>query len=432
MPGNKLSAMPTEQIRETFIAYFENDHGHQRIEGAGIIPDNDPTLLFINSGMAALKPYFTEIKQPPHSRLTNAQTCIRTNDIEDVGDPHHGTSFTMLGNWSFGDYGKVEAMDMAVDLLTSKYGFDTNDLLATYYQEDPAKPGVPSDEISLEHWRNYLANDRILGASARDNFWGPAGTEGPCGPCTEVFFDRGLDHGDGEVDELGLENGRHVEIWNAGVFMEYEQAKDGSMRDLGRLCVDAGAGLERFAMILQDADSIHQIDQFLPAYDPIRKQANTDRDTRIIFDHLKTGLLITESGVYPSNQGAGYVLRKLLRRTMAIMDANGMPLETAPEIAESIDAVISHPPDATKSIDSAKDIIQAEAEKFAGILKRAEKFRKTIEKQGEITAKQAFDAVTSQGIPIDIVRESSLSLGVTFPEAELNTLIEEHRNTSRA
>src|SRR3989344_1240003 len=310
----KIPSMSTEEIKTIFIDYFlVNDH--QLIESSGIIPKNDPTLMLINSGMAPMTPYFTGHLKPPPPRLANIQDCIRFTDFGSVGDSHHGTNFRMMGSWSFGDYFKDRAIEFAFELLTEKFGIPADRLSATVFMADESLPGVPSDEESARIWEKLLPRDRIIGRPPVDNFWGPAGTSGPCGPCTEVFFDRGEEFAEKETDDA-LIPGRHIEIWNAGVFMQYFKDEQGNFSSLPMKCVDTGAGLERFAMILQGRTSIHEIDQYDQSYRLINQRIGDTAWTRVILDHIKTSILMIREGIVPSNTREGYLLRRALRRAM--------------------------------------------------------------------------------------------------------------------
>src|SRR3989344_2919656 len=386
----KLLYKTTEEVRQTFLSHFLK-HDHQLIDPSGIIPKNDSTLMFINSGMAPLKPYFTGQAKPPYPRLTNVQDCIRFVDVESVGDSYHGTNFRMMGSWSFGDYFKERAIELAFELITEGFGIPVDRLSATVFMADESLPGVPSDEESARIWEKFLPRDRIIGRPPVDNFWGPAGTSGPCGPCTEVFFDRGEEFAEKETDDV-LIPGRHIEIWNAGVFMQYFKDEQGNFSSLPMKCVDTGAGLERFAMILQGRTSIHEIDQYDQSYRLINQRIGDTAWTRVILDHIKTSILMIREGIVPSNTREGYLLRRALRRAMIGIFLRGINLTILQEWADSLSEVID-----------AK----------------------------ELDAQYAFTLKTGMGIPEDLLEEFCARHGIPFPKAEFLKLIEEHREVSR-
>ena len=280
--------MSSDDIRETFLRFF-TARQHLRIAAASVVPAGDPTLLYVNAGMAPLKPYFTGEAIPPAPDLCNIQPCVRTIDIEDVGDRHHLTFFEMLGSWSVDHYGRERAVELAWDLLTSGFGFAPGQLYVTVYAGD-SRRGVPPDEVSAAAWeRTGVPRDHIVWLG-EDNFW-TAGETGPCGPCTEVFFDTGPANGPayqpgGEFDTAG----RYIEIWNAGVFIEYQQRAGGELEPLRFASVDTGSGLERMAMVLQGRESVYETDVFAPVTAAARAvlgSAAAERDVRVVADHVR-------------------------------------------------------------------------------------------------------------------------------------------------
>ena len=269
----------SDEIRETFLGFF-TERQHARIGAASVIPANDPSLLFINAGMAPLKPYFLGEALPPAPDLCNVQPCVRTIDIGDVGDRHHMTFFEMLGSWSIDHYFKERAVELAFELLTQGFGFGAVDLYVTVFAGDE-KLGIEPDEVSAAAWEQVgVPRDHIVYLGAEDNFWS-AGDTGPCGPCTEVFYDTGPQHGPqyrpgGEFDS----SGRYIEIWNAGVFMEFNRLPGGTLEPLRFTSVDTGSGLERMAMVLQGRDSAYETDLFAPIVAAVRVRAGRDRRGR--------------------------------------------------------------------------------------------------------------------------------------------------------
>lgn len=425
----KIPWKSTEEIREVFLDYFlANDH--RLIGSSGIIPVNDPTLMLINSGMAPMKPYFTGQKLPPYPKLTNIQECIRFTDFDNVGDSYHGTSFRMMGSWSFGDYFKEKAIELAFELLTGKFGIPVERLSATVFVADKSLPGVPSDEESMRIWEQFLPRDRIFGRPPEDNFWGPAGTSGPCGPCTEVFFDRGEEFAEKETDDV-LVPGRHIEIWNAGVFMQYFKDEKGEFSTLPMKCVDTGAGLERFALILQNSTSIYQIDQYVSSYQLINQDIGDVGWTRIIFDHLKTSIMMLREGILPSNTREGYLLRRALRRAMTGVFLRGLSLKVIQTWTDSLCGVIDNRDMTLSQKPFITHWMKKECESFEGLMHRSRKYLDKIATTKELDARHAFTLKTGLGIPEDFLEEFCVSHGIVFPKTEFTRLIEGHKEISR-
>lgn len=425
----KIPWKGTEEIKRIFLDYFLA-HDHKLIEPSGIVPKNDPTLMLINSGMAPMKPYFTGQKAAPYPRLANIQECIRFTDFDSVGDSHHGTSFRMMGSWSFGDYFKERAIELAFELLTCQFGIPAEKLSATVFVADESLPGVPSDEESLRIWERFLPRDRIFGRPPSDNFWGPAGTSGPCGPCTEVFFDRGEEFAEVKTADV-LVPGRHIEIWNAGVFMQYFKDEAGNFSALPMKCVDTGAGLERFALILQDCASIYQIDQYASCYQLINQQVVDIKWTRIILDHLKTSIMMIREGIMPSNTREGYLLRRALRHAMTGAFLGGVPLDTLRgwvdhlcEVIDNKELTFSQKPVITQYVNS-------ELQSFEALMRRSKKHLDKVVVAKELSEQQAFTLKTAWGIPEDFLQEFCAQHGISFPKAGFLRLIEEHKEISR-
>lgn len=412
--------LSSKEVEELFLRFFEKK-GHNRIGNSSIIPVNDESLLFINSGMAPLKPYFLGLEEPPYIRLTNSQTCIRTNDLESVGDSHHGTSFHMLGNWSFGDYFKKDALNWALELVL-ELGFPIDRLYVTVFKNSNAIEGVLDDDESYSVWKDLLQADHIKWAPAEDNWWS-CGETGPCGPCSEIFFDRGEEFSTGEPETSGLIPGRHVEIWNGGVFMTYNKLQDGMLGELPRRCVDSGAGLERITMLMQGVNSIHELNEFQPVFSEILKQTNDLLWSRIIFDHLKTSLFLMDAGTQPSNKMQGYVLRRLLRRLFCGY-LKGLKLDSLIELAEKLCPVIDV--DMNSFI---KSNLQGELDKFDKVINNQGSLRALIQLINDpvVKAEKVFQLFSSKGIPLELIEEKCLSEGKEYPKLEVEMLLEEHR-----
>lgn len=420
-----------EYIKDSFLDYFA-EQGHMIVDGAGITPRNDPTLLVINSGMAPMKPYFTDEAKPPATMLADSQICVRTTDIDSIGDETHGTSFTMLGNWSFGAYGKEGAIDLAMGLVKDRFKISPDRLMATTFKSDESLEVVPDDSDSYEAWRKYFPTNRVIPSAPEDNFWGPAGTSGPCGPCTELFYDRSPEEPLEENDGLiSMVDQRHVEIWNAGVFMEFNKTADGLILPLGRLCVDAGAGLERFAMVMQGADSIHEIDRYLPAFQTVKAEISDTESARIVFDHIKTAKLMIESGIVPDKNGAGSVTRRLIRRAVGILATHDVELAKLTSLYEAVAAVSEQTPEQVLSSVESTAIFHDETANFERTLARSHMQLIKTAAKGYLTGHDVFDAQTSKGIPLDLIKSYCQKQGIIFPAQSYQGLMDEHRAISK-
>jgi alanyl-tRNA synthetase len=324
--------MTVNEIRQKFLDFFEGK-GHKIVPAAPIVNKNDPTLMFINSGMAQFKDYFLGNETPPATRIADTQKCLRVsgkhNDLEDVGrDSYHQTMFEMLGNWSFGDYFKEESIAWAWELLTEVYKIDKDRIYITTFEGDK-EDGVPADSEAVELWKKWISADRILPFDKKDNFW-EMGAQGPCGPCSEIHVDIRPEADRAKVDGKTLVNMDHpqvIEIWNL-VFMEFNRLADGSLVPLAQKCIDTGMGLERLCMVLQGKTSNYDTDAFSTYIDIIEKTAGikytnsyaedayTDIAMRVIADHIRAVALVIADGQMPSNTGAGYVVRRVLRRAV--------------------------------------------------------------------------------------------------------------------
>ncbi len=296
-----------------YLEFFESK-GHLKADSFPLVPKNDKSLLLINSGMAPLKPYFTGQETPPRNRMTTCQKCIRTGDIENVGKTdRHGTFFEMLGNFSFGDYFKKEAIAWAWEFFTEVLEIPTDTLYVSVYEED-------DEAAEIWHTQEGVPKDRIVYMGKEDNFW-EHGT-GPCGPCSEIYFDRGEKYGCDKPDcKVGCECDRYVEVWNL-VFTQFEKLESGEYELLANPNIDTGMGLERLAVMMQDAESFFDIDTMRSLRDEVCKLAGVtykedpvkDVSIRKIMDHVRSVTFMTSDGIMPSNEGRGYVLRRLLRR----------------------------------------------------------------------------------------------------------------------
>ena len=426
------------QLRKMFLEFFESK-GHLAMKSFSLVPHNDKSLLLINSGMAPLKPYFTGQEIPPRRRVTTCQKCIRTGDIENVGKTaRHGTFFEMLGNFSFGDYFKNEAIEWSWEFLTEVVGLDPDRLYPSIYEED--------DE-AFEIWNKKMGipAERIFRFGKADNFWEHG--SGPCGPCSEIYYDRGEKYGCGSPDcTVGCECDRYMEIWN-NVFTQFDNDGHGHYSELEQKNIDTGMGLERLASVVQDVDSIFDVDTLKALRDHICRLADTeygkdaqaDISIRVITDHTRSVTFMISDGIMPSNEGRGYVLRRLLRRACRHGRLLGIEGSFIPELAQT---VIEGSKDGYPELEEKKDFI------LKVIAKEEDQFNKTID-QGlgilaEMTAKMeaeqtttlsgadAFKLYDTYGFPIDLTKEILEEKGMQVDEEGFHASMEVQRKTARA
>jgi len=439
----KIRPISHQEIRKTFLEYFESV-GHHRIKSASLIPQNDPTLLVINSGMAPLKKYFTGEKKPISKRLTNVQKCVRTNDIENVGDNRHLTFFEMMGNWSLGDYFKKDALYYSWDLLTNKFKFPKDKLHVTVYGGDPVYKDIPTDEEAYKIWSSLgIPDKRIHPLGAEHNFWGPAGTSGPCGPCSEVFFDMGKDKGC-KLPECGpdCDCGRFVEIWNPGVFMQYNKDERGKVSKLVFNSVDAGAGLERFALVLQGVETVFETDLLKPISDALISEnkildiKTNDRrvSLRVMTDHLKSAVFMMSDGIYPSNTKREYVVRRLIRRMVTSAQLLGISeLKVNDAVSATVACFKDIYPELAQSQSRIIEGFRIESNGFAKTLNKAEKTLDRIlqRSHGQVSGEDAFMLQNTFGLPYEILNNILRVKGFTINREEFDVKMQAHRNISR-
>jgi alanyl-tRNA synthetase len=426
----------SSEVRELFLSFFEKN-AHLRIPAAGLVPKNDPTLLYINSGMAPLKDYFTGAAKPPNKTLVNVQPCIRTRDIDDVGDRHHLTLFEMMGQWSIGDYFKEKACQLSVELLVEGYGFDQSKLFVTCYGGDETL-GIPRDEESFNAWRELGFPEERVVFLGKDNFWGPAGESGPCGPCTEVFYDTGDAYGPAyQPGEEFDSSSRYIEIWNAGVFMQYDKRASGELDPLPFNSVDTGSGVERMTMILNGLDTVYETDLMKPTMDAISERlgkASTVRDCRMITDHLRAGTFILSEGVRPGNDGRNYIPRRLLRKCIAVTARAGLPdFDYDGLIHGLIDQLDSVYPHLGKNRKATLEAFHSEKKEFERTLTRGLDKLDNLCKgnKATITGKEAFDLFQSYGLPFDIIRDVVEEKGGKTDEEGFGLAFKEHQTISK-
>lgn len=438
--------MTAEELRQKYISFFESK-GHVRISGKSLLPDNDPTVLFTTAGMHPLVPYLMGETHPAGTRLTDYQKCIRTGDIDAVGDPSHLTCFEMLGNWSLGDYFKEDAIRFSYEFLTSKeyLGLPPEKLSVTVFA---GEDDVPRDDESAAIWESLgIPRERIHFMPRSDNWWGPAGETGPCGPDTEMFIDTGK-AACSEDCKPGCHCGKYIEIWN-DVFMQYNKQKDGSFAKLDRKCVDTGMGLERTIAMLQGKKSVYETEIFRPLIACVEglcgkkfgDSADHDVSIRIICDHTRaaTFILGDERGVPPSNVGAGYVLRRLIRRAVRHgrkLGIDGLFLSNPAEIV--IDQFSGAYPELAQNRDFVLKELVAEEQKFLETLKKGEvEFEKMLPNllknpQKTMSGRLAFKLYDTYGFPIELTEELAGENGLAVNRAEFDEAFKKHQELSRA
>lgn len=432
----------SEFLREKYLGFFA-ERGHAVIQSASLIPENDPSVLFTTAGMHPLIPYLMGQSHPKGHRLTDVQKCVRTGDIEEVGDDSHLTFFEMLGNWSLGDYFNHQAIKWSYEFLTSKkyLGLDPDRISVTVFAGDD---DAPRDEDSAKVWEECgIPKERIYYLPKKHNWW-IAGTTGPCGPDTEIFWDTGKpacsDHCDPSCD-----CGKYLEIWN-NVFMQFNRQADGTYLPLTQKNVDTGMGLERTVCVLNGFKSVYDIDLFQGAFAKIEelsgKKYNSDPKTmramRIIADHVRTStfLLGDPVGVVPSNVDQGYVLRRLIRRAVRMANSLGMPKGSIAEIAKVyIDVYKDVYPELTQNHDKIIDELNKEEDKFSKTLVAGEKeFTKVISHiQGNVVpGGTAFKLYDTFGFPIEMTEELAAENGYTVDVEGFKQKFAEHQAKSHA
>ena len=425
------------ELRKMFLEFFESK-GHLAMKSFSLVPHNDNSLLIINSGMAPLKPYFTGQEIPPRRRVTTCQKCIRTGDIENVGKTaRHGTFFEMLGNFSFGDYFKKEAIAWSWEFLTEVVGLDPDRLYPSIYE---------NDEEAFEIWNKQqkIPADRIFRFGKEDNFWEHG--SGPCGPCSEIYYDRGEKYGCGKPGcTVGCDCDRYMEVWN-NVFTQFDNDGKGNYTELEQKNIDTGMGLERLAVVVQDVDSIFDIDTLKTLVDRVAEMAHTkyeedaqkDISIRLITDHIRSVTFMISDGIMPSNEGRGYVLRRLLRR--AARHGRLLGIEGT-FLAELSNTVIETSKDGYPELEERKamifKVITEEENKFnrtidqgLSILKEMEE---TMQKNGEtvLGGEDAFKLYDTYGFPLDLTKEILEEKNMTIDEEGFKAAMQKQREKAR-
>ena len=423
--------MSLNELRERYLSFFESK-GHLRLGSFSLVPNNDKSLLLINSGMAPMKKYFTGEVTPPRNRVTTCQKCIRTPDLERVGiTARHGTYFEMLGNFSFGDYFKNEAIPWAWEFLTKELEIPENLLWPSVYEEDDEAYAIWRDVIGVPE-------EHIVRLGKEDNFW-EHGT-GPCGPCSEIYFDRGEKYGCGSPDcKPGCECDRYMEIWN-NVFSQFNNMGDGTYTELEHKNIDTGMGLERLACVIQGVDNMFEVDTIRNILDKVceisgkkyGEDHKTDISIRAITDHARASTFMISDGIIPSNEGRGYVLRRLIRRAARHGRLIGID---RPFLVEMVEAVIkenaSGYPELIEKQELIKKVIANEEASFSKTIDQGLGILNELTQGGTLSGADAFRLYDTYGFPLDITKDILAEKGMTVDEEGFNELMQQQREKAR-
>lgn len=432
-----MKAYGLNELRKMYLDFFESK-GHLKMKSFSLVPQNDKSLLLINSGMAPLKPYFTGQEIPPSKRVTTCQKCIRTGDIENVGKTaRHGTFFEMLGNFSFGDYFKKEAIRWSWEFLTEVVGLPADRLFPSVYEEDDEAFDIWNKDMGI-------AKENIFRMGKADNFWEHGA--GPCGPCSEIYFDRGLKYGCGSPDcTVGCECDRFIEVWN-NVFTQFESDGNGTYTELVQKNIDTGMGLERLAAVSQDVDSIFDVDTMKAIRDKVcevagvtyQQDAKTDVSIRLITDHIRSVTFMISDGIIPSNEGRGYVLRRLLRRAarhgrLLGLQNRFLALLSTTVIEESKDGY----PELEEKKDYILKLLTIEEDNFNKTIDQGlsilSELEEEITKSGgnKLSGEEAFKLYDTYGFPLDLTKEILEEKGIEVDEEGFTKAMNVQRETAR-
>ncbi len=427
-------------MREKYVDFFKSK-GHSFISSASLIPENDPTVLFTTAGMHPLVPYLLGEKHPAGTRLTDYQKCVRTGDIDEVGDASHLTFFEMLGNWSLGDYFKKESIAYSYEFLTDVLGMDPNDLAVTAFA---GEDGIPKDDETAELWKSHgLRDDQIFFYGKEDNWWGPAGQTGPCGPDTEIFYDDGRPKC-GPSCGPSCHCGKYTEIWN-NVFMQYFKDAEGKFTPLKQKNVDTGMGLERILRILNGKETVYDTALFQGIIADIedisgKKYGEDPEDTRafrIVADHMRAATFILGDGVVPAKIGQGYILRRLIRRSSRYMSKLGYEDPFMQRIAET---VISEYGKAYPELERNREFIitninNEELKFHKAVMKGLRRFDQMVAENGDspvLNGETVFRLYDTYGFPIEMTVELAQEKGLKVDMDDFNSRFKTHQDTSRS
>ena len=447
-----MKNITADELRDLYLGFFKSK-GHAVIPGASVIPENDPTVLFTTAGMHPLVPYLMgAMEHPAGKRLTDVQKCIRTGDIDEVGDAAHLTFFEMLGNWSLNDYFKKEAISWSFEFLTEHLGFKPEQLNVTVFRgegREGEEGCIPADEEAVAIWKSLgIPEERIFRLPREDNWWGPAGTTGPCGPDTEMFIDTGKEKC-GPDCRPGCHCGKYIEIWN-DVFMQYNKNEKGEFEPLGRHNVDTGMGVERTVCMMSGAPTVYDTEIFAPIMAKIDELANVPADMdpadvlkarRVIADHMRTATFILcdpKGGVKPGNIGANYVLRRLIRRAVRFARMIGISEGFTVKLAETICGKYSHVyPELKVNLEQCRLDLEAEEKRFNATLDKGEAMYKKVAEQlkahgqSQISGKTAFKLYDTFGFPLEMTVEMATKDGLTVDKEGFEEANRKHQELSR-
>ena len=453
-----MKNITADELRDLYLGFFKSK-GHAVIPGASVIPENDPTVLFTTAGMHPpagmhpLVPYLMgAMEHPAGKRLTDVQKCIRTGDIDEVGDAAHLTFFEMLGNWSLNDYFKKEAISWSFEFLTEHLGFKPEQLNVTVFRgegREGEEGYIPADEEAVAIWKSLgIPEERIFRLPREDNWWGPAGTTGPCGPDTEMFIDTGKEKC-GPDCRPGCHCGKYIEIWN-DVFMQYNKNEKGEFVPLGRHNVDTGMGVERTVCMMSGAPTVYDTEIFAPIMAKIDELANVPADMdpadvlkarRVIADHMRTATFILcdpKGGVKPGNIGANYVLRRLIRRAVRFARMIGIAEGFTVKLAETICYKYSHVyPELKANLAQCRIDLEAEEKRFNATLDKGEAMYKKVAEQlklhgqSQISGKTAFKLYDTFGFPLEMTVEMATKDGLTVDKEGFEEANRKHQELSR-
>ena len=430
------------ELKKLYLDFFQKK-GHKLIPSASLIPEHDPSVLFTTAGMHPLVPFLLGEPHPLGKRLCNVQKCLRTDDIDEVGDAWHLSFWEMLGNWSLGDYFKEEAVSMSFEFLTKELKVPVERFSVTCFAGDK---DAPRDEETAQIWAKLgMAKNRIHFLPKKDNWWGPAGQTGPCGPDTEMFY-HAKDIQEKSTEEfVRLSNtGPFCEVWN-DVLMQYNKTPDGKFVELKQKNVDTGMGVERMVAALNGADNAYACDTLAPILDKVISissagTAKTNRNARIVTDHMRAAVMVLgdDEGIVPSNVDRGYVLRRLIRRSIRHARIIGIKGEFCTEIAKVIIGVMGDPyPEVRRNSQRIFEELKKEEEKFSLALENGTKILErelqllAKSNQKVLSAKSAFDLFQSEGFPIEVTAEMCKEKGFSVDQAGFDTLMKAHQELSR-
>jgi len=429
--------MTSQELRRRYLDFFAS-RGHAEIPSASLIPDNDPSVLFTTAGMHPLVPYLLGASHPEGKRLCDCQKCLRTDDIDEVGDASHLTFFEMLGNWSLGDYFKKESIELSHEFLTKVLGFPQEKLSVTVFAGDDE---IPRDDESPAVWESLgYPKERIYAFGRKENFWSMGGA-GPCGPDTEMFYDTGKEACSADCSPA-CNCGKYVELGN-NVFMEYNRAEDGTLTQLAQKNVDVGLGFERNLCLLTGKQSVYETDLFAPVLEEITaltgaQYAGNEREFRIIADHLRAAAFILgdDKAVQPSNVDQGYILRRLIRRAYRYLSNLNAPAGATVALAKTIVAQYSEAyPELERNAQFIYEKLEREERAFrkalAQGLKKAEKFLANLTEGGELPADKAFKLYDTFGFPVEFTQELCAERGFSVDMEGFRALFAEHQAKSR-